>query len=130
MILQNLASTMLSDTLVNNAAEKMASTMSGWSVNNFLANLNKNLSQWGGMLIVVVGLVMVIVAVIKIAKGLMSGGRNGQTNWVLNIVLFFLGGALAFGGGWSLVQGISQGGSDTLNDLGKMVIPYLSMWFS
>lgn len=129
MILQNLTSTVLSDTLVNSTAEKVANTMSGWSVNNFLTNLNKNLSMWGGMLIVVVGLVMVIVAVIKIAKGLMSGGRSGQTNWVLNIVLFFLGGALAFGGGWSLVQGISQGGSDTLNDLGKVVIPYLSMWF-
>lgn len=108
--------------------QNLAHTMSGWSINNFLANLNKNLSQWGGMLIVVVGLVMVIVAVVKIAKGLMSSGR-GQTNWVLNIVLFFLGGALAFGGGWSLVQGISQGGSDTLNDLGKMVIPYLSCLF-
>lgn len=108
--------------------QNLAYTMSGWSINNFLANLNKNLSQWGGMLIVVVGLVMVIVAVVKIAKGLMGGGR-AQTNWVLNIVLFFIGGALAFGGGWSLVQGISQGGSDTLNDLGKMVIPYLTQLF-
>ena len=58
----------------------------------------------------------------------MSSGR-GQTNWVLNIVLFFIGGALAFGGGWGLVQGISQGGSDTLNDLGKIVIPYLAQLF-
>ena len=108
--------------------QNLAYTMSGWSINNFLNNLNENLSKWGGMLVVVVGLVMVIVAVIKIAKGLMGGGR-AQTNWVLNIVLFFLGGALAFGGGWSLVKGISQGGSDTLNDLGKMVIPYLTQLF-
>lgn len=108
--------------------QNLAYTMSGWSINNFLNNLNENLSKWGGMLVVVVGLVMVIVAVIKIAKGLMGGGR-AQTNWVLNIVLFFLGGALAFGGGWSLVQGISKGGSDTLNDLGKMVIPYLTQLF-
>ena len=108
--------------------QQLINTMSGWSINNFLTNLNKNLNLWGGLLIVVVGLVMVIVAVIKIAKGLMSSGR-GQTNWVLNIVLFFLGGALAFGGGWGLVQGISQGGSDTLNDLGKIVIPYLAQLF-
>lgn len=108
--------------------QNFANTMSGWSINNFLTNLNKNLNLWGGLLIVVVGLVMVIVAVIKIAKGLMSSGR-GQTNWVLNIVLFFIGGALAFGGGWSLVQGISQGGSDTLNDLGKIAIPFIAQLF-
>lgn len=107
--------------------QQLVNTMSGWSINNFLTNLNKNLNLWGGLLIVVVGLVMVIVAIIKIAKGLMSS--RGQTNWVLNIVLFFLGGALAFGGGWGLVQGISQGGSDTLNDLGKIVIPYLAQLF-
>lgn len=108
--------------------QNFANTMSGWSINNFLTNLNKNLNLWGGLLIVVVGLVMVIVAVVKIAKGLMSSGR-GQTNWVLNIVLFFIGGALAFGGGWGLVQGISQGGSDTLNDLGKIAIPFITQLF-
>lgn len=105
--------------------QQFVTLMSGWSVNNFLTNLNKNLNLWGGLLIVVIGIIMVIVAVVKIAKGLMSSGRS-QTNWVLNIVLFFLGGALAFGGGWSLVQGVSQGGSDTLNDLGKMALPILS----
>lgn len=108
--------------------QNFANTMSGWSINNFLTNLNKNLNLWGGLLIVVVGLVMVIVAIVKIAKGLMSSGR-GQTNWVLNIVLFFLGGALAFGGGWGLVQGIAQGGSDTLNDLGKIAIPFIAQLF-
>lgn len=108
--------------------QNFANTMSGWSINNFLTNLNKNLNLWGGLLIVVVGLIMVIVAVVKIAKGLMSSGR-GQTNWVLNIVLFFIGGALAFGGGWGLVQGISQGGSDTLNDLGKIAIPFIAQFF-
>lgn len=108
--------------------QNFANTMSGWSINNFLTNLNKNLNLWGGLLIVVVGLIMVLVAVVKIAKGLMSSGR-GQTNWVLNIVLFFIGGALAFGGGWGLVQGISRGGSDTLNDLGKIAIPFIAQLF-
>ena len=110
------------------SVSQFAHFMNGWSINNFLTNLNKNLNLWGGLLIVVIGLIMVIVAVVKIAKGLMSG-HNGQTNWVLNIVLFFLGGALAFGGGWSLVKGISQGGSDTLNDLGKIALPYLFTLF-
>ena len=45
------------------------------------------------------------------------------------IVLFFLGSALLFYWGWSLQESIAQGGSDTLNDLGKMVIPYLTLLF-
>ena len=90
---------------------------SGWSVGNFLNNLNRSLFSWGAVIVVIIGVVMVVVGVFNIAKGLMSGGKS-QTNWVLNIVLFFLGGALAFSGGWGLVQRVSKGGSDTLNDLG------------
>ncbi len=103
-------------------------TGSNWSINNFLTNLNTNLAAWGALLVVVIGLIMVIVAVVKIAKGLMSGGR-AQTNWVLNILLFFLGGALAFGAGWGLVKDVSKGGSDTLNDLGKFTVPFLTSMF-
>lgn len=89
-----------------------------WSVNGFLNNLNSSLFSWGKVIVVIIGVVMVIVGVFNIAKGLMSGGR-GQTNWVVNIALFFLGGALAFSGGWGLVQSVSEGGAKTLNDLGS-----------
>lgn len=89
-----------------------------WSVNGFLNNLNASLFSWGKVIVVIIGVIMVIVGVFNIAKGLMSGGR-GQTNWVLNIALFFLGGALAFSGGWGLVQSVSEGGAQTLNDLGS-----------
>ena len=89
----------------------------GWSVGNFLVNLNKSLFSWGKIIVVIIGVVMVVVGVFNIAKGLMSGGK-AQTNWVLNLALFFIGGALAFGGGWGLVEQVSKGGSDTLNDLG------------
>lgn len=88
-----------------------------WSVNGFLNNLNSSLFSWGKIIVVIIGVVMVIVGVFNIAKGLMSGGR-GQTNWVLNLALFFIGGALAFSGGWGLVEGIAAGGAKTLNDLG------------
>lgn len=88
-----------------------------WSINNFLNNLNNSLFNWGKVLVVIIGVVMVVVGVFNIAKGLMSGGR-GQVNWVLNIALFFIGGGLAFGGGWGLVENISKGGAQTLNDLG------------
>ena len=97
-------------------AQLMASG-SGWSVQNFLDNTNSTLRTWGGVIVSIIGVVMVIVAIFNIGKGLMGGGR-GQVNWVLNIILFLVGGALAFGGGWSLVQDVSKGGSDTLNQLG------------
>ena len=89
-----------------------------WSVDGFLKGLNKSLFAWGAIIVVIIGVIMVIVGVFNIAKGLMSGGRS-QTNWVLNIALFFLGGALAFGGGWKLVGDVSKGGAKTLEDLGK-----------
>ena len=94
-----------------------AMSSDGWSVNGFLTNLNKSLFSWGKIIVVIIGVVMVIVGVFNIAKGLMSGGR-GQTNWVLNLALFFIGGALAFTGGWSLVQAVADGGAKTLNVLG------------
>lgn len=89
-----------------------------WDIDSLLGGLNTTLRTWGGVFVVVVGLIMVIVAVIKIAKGLISHGKT-QTNWVINIILFFLGGALCFGGGWDLVAGISEGGDKTLQTIGE-----------
>jgi hypothetical protein len=91
----------------------MDSGSGAFSIGNFLNGLNNSLFNWGKVIVVIIGVVMVIVGVFNIAKGLMSGGR-GQVNWVLNLVLFFVGGALAFSGGWGLVQNVSEGGNDTL----------------
>ena len=91
---------------------------SKWAVGTFLNNLNKSIFKWGQTLVVIIGIVMVIVGVFNIAKGLMSGGKT-QVNWVINILLFFIGGALAFSGGWNLVQDISAGGYSTLQELGN-----------
>lgn len=103
------------DGLIVNAEGLMAG--SNWSVTAFLNGLNNSLRLWGTFIVAIIGVVMVIVAVFNIGKGLMSGGRS-QTNWVMNIILFFLGGALAFGTGWSLVADIAKGGEQTLTDLG------------
>ena len=98
-----------------------STTQNKFSINNFLNNLKASLGTWGSVIVVIIGLVMVIVAVFNIAKGLMSGGR-GQVNWVMNIALFFIGGALAFGGGWALLQNVSGAGSATIMDLGSTII--------
>lgn len=93
--------------------------MAAWNLNKFLTNLNSNLNTWGKMGVAVVGVIMVIVAVVKIAKGLMSD--RSQTNWVMCLVLLFVGGALAFGSGWSLTQDMSQMGETTLTNMGAAI---------
>ena len=105
--------------ILNDLSYNFLTAMSsdGWSINGFLANLRDSLFSWGKIIVVIIGVTMVIVGVFNIAKGLMSGGR-GQTNWVLNLALFFIGGAIAFTGGWGLVQAVADGGAKTLNDLG------------
>jgi hypothetical protein len=92
-----------------------------WSVTSFLNNLDQSLRAWGNLLVAIIGIVMVIVAVVKIAQGLISHGKT-QVNWVVNLLMFFLGGALAFGGGWGLVQNISKGGQSTLETLGTSTV--------
>lgn len=90
---------------------------SSWSIVGFLSNTQNLLEVIGPIIVVIIGLILLIAALVKIGKGLMGGGR-AQTNWVLNILMFFFGGALCFGGGWNLVKDISSGGASTLEQLG------------
>lgn len=94
----------------------------GWTIDNFLNNLSTRLSDWGKLIVVVLGIAMLIVGIFNIAKGMMGGGR-GQVNWVLNIALIVVGGALAFSGGWDLLTNISKGTGKSLNDLGTSSNP-------
>lgn len=88
-----------------------------WDLNSLLQNLNTSMNTWGSLIVTIIGLVMVIVGVYKIAKGLMSHGQ-GQVNWVLNIALIVIGGMLAWSSGWSLVKDFAGGAKDTIEELG------------
>ena len=100
----------------------------GWDLTTFLGNATAQLEIWGGLLMVLLGVVMIIVAIWRIAKGLISHGKT-QTNWFVAIALLLLGGALAgLGGGraaWEWVSGIAKGGKQTIDDLGTTIIPML-----
>ena len=105
-----------------------------WTIDQFLKNLNTSLTGWGRLLVTVLGVAMLIVGIFNIAKGMMGGGR-GQVNWVLNIALIVVGGALAFSGGWDLLTNISKGTGESLNSLGTTssdagsgMINNLRMW--
>jgi len=88
----------------------------GFDILKFLNNTANYLKQVGHYIMVLAGVILVIVAVVQIAKGFASGGR-GQVNWVMSIACLLVGGMLIFGG-WNLATGIASMGADTIEQLG------------
>ena len=65
--------------------------------------------------IAIIGIILILVALVQIAKGLASGGK-GQVNWVMSIGCLLVGGLLLFGG-WNLLSNVSLIGADTVDTL-------------
>lgn len=100
-------------TLITNAIllmTKMETLLGDWSVNNVLNSLTTKLRSWGGLLMVVIGVVMCIVGIFKIAQGLISHGKT-QVNWVINILLICVGALFCVGGSFfnTLTDGTNNG---------------------
>jgi uncharacterized membrane protein len=74
-----------------------------------------------------VGVVMIIVAIVKIAQKFISP-QSAPGGWVGPIVMLIVGGAL-LAGGWTFVSNIAQGGKKTIEDLGTTVIPLIQSRF-
>ncbi len=86
----------------------------GFDLIAFFDNAAGYLKKVGHYIMVLAGVILVIVAVVQIAKGL-AGGR--QVNWVMSIACLLVGGMLIFGG-WNLAAGIAAVGKDTIETLG------------
>lgn len=95
-----------------------------WDLGSFLQNATSTLKTWGGYLIILIGVVMVVWSVVMIARGLISHGKT-QTSWPVAIILLILGGAFMVGG-FSFVSNIASGGKQTIEDLGNDTILMLS----
>lgn len=99
----------------------MYSMPATFDIEVFMTNATAKLKEWGGALLILIGVVMMVVAIWQIAKGLIQHGR-AQTNWAIAIILLILGGALAsFGAGsdaFGWLSGIAAGGKNTIEDLG------------
>lgn len=89
-----------------------------WDIRTFLDNLGKTLKDWGSLIVVIIGVVMVIVSAYQIAKGLISHGKS-QTNWAVTILLLVIGGALMASGGWDLLVNVAEGGKTTIENIGN-----------
>lgn len=98
----------------------IATVTMDWDVGTFLRNATSTVKSWGGLVVILIGVVMVIAAVLKAAHGLMSHGKV-QTNWAIVILLLILGGAFMVGG-FTFVSNIASGGKKTLEELGGNAI--------
>ena len=97
---------------------------SGWTFDNFVDNAKEKISSIGAGIVVLMGMIMLVVGAIKIGKGLMTHGQ-GQTNWVINILLIVVGGLfVAFGFSLFFNAGIMF--SKEAVDLGQVSL--LGLW--
>lgn len=90
----------------------------GWTLENFLNNAFKKLKGWGGILVTIIGIVMLVAGIYQVAKGLISHGKT-QVSWPIAIILILLGAALAFAGVWGLMSDIGTGARGTIESLGE-----------
>lgn len=90
----------------------------GWTLENFLKNAFQKLKGWGGILVTIIGIVMLVAGIYQVAKGLISHGKT-QVSWPIAIILILLGAALAFAGVWGLMSDIGTGAKGTIEALGE-----------
>lgn len=82
----------------------------------YLTNLTSSVTRWGDALTALIGIALIIVAAVMIAKGFITHGR-GQTNWLLYIAMLLVGGFL-FGSKLTGVKTIADVGNLTIANAG------------
>lgn len=92
-----------------------APLLESWDIAKFLENAAGYVKNIGHYLMILAGVILIIVAVVQIAKGLAGGGR-GQVNWVMSIACLLVGGLLVFGG-WNLAASVASIGKGTLEEI-------------
>ena len=89
-----------------------------WSLQSLLQNGQTMVKSLGSALLALLGIIMVVVAGVKIAKGLMGGQNSPPPNWIMIIVLLIVGGAFA-ATGIGLISNIASGGASQVKKLGE-----------
>lgn len=93
-----------------------ADVQTDWDVGSFLTNSKEQLKTWGGLVISLLGVILIIVGVFQLVKKFIAP-QSAQGGWVMPIIMVIVGGALLTGG-WSLLAKIAGGGQKTIEDLG------------
>ena len=85
-------------------------------IGNMLGNAKNLLKTWGSAIIIILGVIMIIVAAVQIFRGLATQRGQQQANWVMTILLLFIGAAFALGG-FNLLYQFGAAGRNTAEDL-------------
>lgn len=99
----------------------------GWDIGTFLQKAKEAMIKWGGYLIMLIGVILIIVAVYQLAKKFIAPQSAGPGGWATPIMMLIIGGALAVGG-WQFIYNIAQGGKKTIEDLGTggtYIVPFV-----
>ena len=90
-----------------------------WDLGSFLQNAKSQVQLWGGLLLMLMGVVGLIWGGVMLIRKLISGPQGGgqQHGWGSIALLILVGGALGTGG-WQLISQVGSGGQQTIEDLG------------
>lgn len=90
-----------------------------WDLTSFLENARSQLQLWGGLLLMLLGVVGLVWAGVLGTKKLLADPQTAgqQKSWGTIAVLVLVGGALGTGG-WSFMSTVGSGGQQTIEDLG------------
>ena len=106
-------------TTVTTLATASSIESSGWDLSNFLSNATSQITSWGQLLVILVGLIMLLVGIIKLAGAFISHGKGQPPNWVIIVALILVGGAFMTAGSWEMITAIAGGGKTTIESLGE-----------
>lgn len=82
-----------------------------WRICTVLNNVRTLMISWGAALMMVIGVVMVIVGIWKIAQALISHGKT-QVSWVVNMALIIVG--VLFCAGSAFFRKMTESKNDSL----------------
>lgn len=106
--------------MLENFTTGMALAPAAFDVGSFLSNATSPLKGWGGLLIILMGVVGLIVFAVMTIKKLMASEQNQQQErkWGSLALLLVVSGAFV-AGGWNMVSDLGSGGETTIRDLGN-----------
>lgn len=88
-----------------------------WDLLSFITNAKDYGQLIGGAIVTLIGLIILIVAVVFIAKKFLGNGQRDDKSWLIIVVMLLVGGAFITGG-ITFIMNISSGGQKTVEDLG------------
>lgn len=95
-----------------------------WDLTSFLNNAYKQIGEWGKLLLMLLGIILIVVSGVKIWRNFTSESAQRQPRWGMTIAGLLVGGALSVSTGWTLLNDIAQGGQKTIQDLGGGAIVF------